>query len=79
MIASAMEQTAGPGNLVARLAGDEFAIALATPRAKVANAWILAEDLLAAVTRPMEVDDKLVQIGAFLGHRSRGTGRGPDP
>ena len=67
MIASAMEQTAGPGNLVARLAGDEFAIALATPRAKVANAWILAEELLAAVTRPMEVEDKLVQIGAFLG------------
>ncbi len=67
MIASAMEQTAGPGNLVARLAGDEFAIALAAPRAKVANAWFLAEELLAAVTRPMEVEDKLVQIGAFLG------------
>jgi diguanylate cyclase (GGDEF)-like protein len=67
MIASAMEQTAGPGNLVARLAGDEFAIALAAPRSKVANAWILAEDLLAAITRPMEVEGKLVQVGAFLG------------
>jgi diguanylate cyclase (GGDEF)-like protein len=67
MIASAMEQTAGPDNLVARLAGDEFAIALAAPRAKVANAWILAEELLTSVTRPMEVEDKLVQIGAFLG------------
>jgi len=67
MIASAMEQTAGPGNLVARLAGDEFAIALAAQRAKVANAWILAEELLSAVTRPMEVDGKLVQVGAFLG------------
>jgi diguanylate cyclase (GGDEF)-like protein len=67
MIASAMELAAGPGNLVARLAGDEFAIALATPRAKVANAWILAEELLASVTRPMEVEDKLVQVGAFLG------------
>jgi diguanylate cyclase (GGDEF)-like protein len=67
MIASAMELAAGPGNLVARLAGDEFAIALATPRATVANAWILAEELLAAVTRPMEVEDKLVQVGAFLG------------
>ena len=67
MIASAMEQAAGPGNLVARLAGDEFAIALAAPRAKVANAWILAEELLTSVTRPMEVDGKLVQVGAFLG------------
>lgn len=67
MIASAMEAAAGPTSLVARLAGDEFAIALAAPRAKVANAWILAEDLLALVTKPMEVDGKLVQIGAFLG------------
>jgi diguanylate cyclase (GGDEF)-like protein len=67
MIASAMELAAGPGNLVARLAGDEFAIALASPRAKVANSWILAEELLAAITRPMEVEDKLVQVGAFLG------------
>jgi diguanylate cyclase (GGDEF)-like protein len=67
MIASAMEESAGPENLVARLAGDEFAIALAAPRARVANAWILAEELLTAVTRPMEVEGKLVQIGAFLG------------
>ncbi len=67
MIASAMEEAAGPDNLVARLAGDEFAIALAAPRARVANSWILAEELLATVTRPMEVEDKLVQIGAFLG------------
>ena len=67
MIASAMEQAAGPDKLVARLAGDEFAIALAAPRAKVANAWILAEELLTSVTKPMEVEDKLVQIGAFLG------------
>jgi diguanylate cyclase (GGDEF)-like protein len=67
MIAAAMEQAAGPDDLVARLAGDEFAIALAAPRAKVANAWILAEDLLTSVTRPMEAEGKLVQVGAFLG------------
>lgn len=67
MIAAAMEQAAGPHDLVARLAGDEFAIALAAPRAKVANAWILAEELLTSVTRPMEAEDKLVQVGAFLG------------
>jgi diguanylate cyclase (GGDEF)-like protein len=67
MISSVMEQAAGPDKLVARLAGDEFAIALSSPRAKVANAWILAEELLGAVTKPMEIEGKLVQIGAFLG------------
>lgn len=67
MIAAAMEQAAGADDLVARLAGDEFAIALAAPRAKVANAWILAEELLNSVTRPMEAEGKMVQVGAFLG------------
>lgn len=67
LISSAMELAAGADKLVARLAGDEFAIALAAPRAKVANAWILAEELLGAVTSPMEIEGKLVQIGAFLG------------
>ena len=67
LIAAAMERAVGPNDLVARLAGDEFAIALAAPQAKVANIWILAEELLAEVTRPMEIEAKLVQVGAFLG------------
>ena len=67
MIASTLEETAGQDVLVARLAGDEFAIAAASPREIVANAETLGEQLLKAITRPMEVEGKLVQVGAFLG------------
>jgi len=67
MIASSLEQVAGADNLVARLAGDEFAIALATPRDKLPEAEQLAEQLLHIVTRPMEAEGRLVQVGAFLG------------
>ncbi|HEU0310325.1 MAG TPA: EAL domain-containing protein [Sphingomicrobium sp.] len=67
LIASALEQAVGQQGLVARLAGDEFAIALASPREAVANAETLAEQMLKLVTRPMEAEGKLVQVGAFLG------------
>jgi diguanylate cyclase (GGDEF)-like protein len=66
-IASAMEQAAADNNLVARLAGDEFAIACAAPPEAVASAEIMAEQLLHTITRPMEAEDKLVQVGAFIG------------
>ena len=67
LIAAAMEQTAGPAKLVARLAGDEFAIAFAAPQDLMADAETLAETLLQAITRPMDTDGKLVQVGAFVG------------
>lgn len=67
MIAASLEQGAGPGPLVARLAGDEFAIALAVPKEEFANVELLAEKLLKSVTRPFEAEGRLVQVGAFLG------------
>jgi diguanylate cyclase (GGDEF)-like protein len=67
MIASAIEEAAADGNLVARLAGDEFAIACAAPQEAVANADIMAEQLLRSITSPMEAEGKLVQVGAFIG------------
>jgi diguanylate cyclase (GGDEF)-like protein len=67
LIAAAMEQTAGEGDLVARLAGDEFAVAYAAPEESLAEAESLAEQMLKAITRPMESDGKLVQVGAFIG------------
>ena len=67
MIAAALEQSVGPGNLVARLAGDEFAVACAAPKDSVSDAMTLAEQLLRNITKPMEAEGKLVQIGAFVG------------
>jgi diguanylate cyclase (GGDEF)-like protein len=67
MIAAALEQGVGPGHLVARLAGDEFAIALAAPKEQFAEVELLGERLLRSVTRPFEAEGRLVQVGAFLG------------
>ena len=79
MIASALEQLAGTGDLVARLAGDEFAVALATPQDKLPEVEQLAERLLRAVTRPMEAEGRLVQVGAFLGIAASDPGEGQIP
>jgi diguanylate cyclase (GGDEF)-like protein len=79
MIASTLEQLAGADDLVARLAGDEFAVALATPRNQLPEAEQLAERLLRAVTRPMETDGRLVQVGAFLGIAASDPGEGQIP
>jgi diguanylate cyclase (GGDEF)-like protein len=79
LLASALEQAAGKGDLVARLAGDEFAIAFAAPVETVADAELLADQMLKAVTRPMEVDSKLVQVGAFIGIAASNPGDGQIP
>jgi len=67
MIAASLEQLSEIGGLVARLAGDEFAIAISSPRDRVPEAEQLAERLLHAVTRPMEAEGRLVQVGAYIG------------
>jgi diguanylate cyclase (GGDEF)-like protein len=79
LIAAAMEQIAGQGELVARLGGDEFAIAYAAPRESVADSELLAGHILKAITRPMEADGKLVQIGAFVGIAASNPGEGQIP
>ncbi|MBA3668405.1 MAG: bifunctional diguanylate cyclase/phosphodiesterase [Sphingomonas sp.] len=67
MIAKSLEQAAGRDQLVARLSGDEFAVALAAHESGFAEAELQAERMLCAVTRPMEADERLIQIGAFIG------------
>jgi diguanylate cyclase (GGDEF)-like protein len=67
LIAASLEQQTGEAGLVARLAGDEFAIALASPADHVPEAEQMAERLLRAVTRPMEAEGRLVQVGAYIG------------
>ncbi|WP_147416685.1 putative bifunctional diguanylate cyclase/phosphodiesterase [Sphingomonas edaphi] len=79
MIASALEQAVQPGHLVARLAGDEFAVAMAADKDQPAIVEQLGERLLRSVTRPFEVDGRLVQIGAFLGIASSAPADGQIP
>src|SRR5436190_9363657 len=67
MIAAELETLAAEGQLVARLAGDEFAIAFGQKPGELAEAEQLAERLLQSVTRPMNIEGWQVQVGAFVG------------
>jgi len=53
--------------VVARLSGDEFAIAFALPMEQLIDAERASEDILHAVTRPFEIEGKMLQVGAFVG------------
>jgi diguanylate cyclase (GGDEF)-like protein len=54
------------GDLLARLGGDEFVV-VAEPIGDIAEAVIIAERLIAAVSEPLDVDDARVGIGASVG------------
>ncbi len=66
-LASALVDELGPGAIVARLGGDEFAAAIALHESKIGRAEKLAEGALRAVTRPVMLDERMIQIGAFAG------------
>ncbi|QDP20095.1 putative bifunctional diguanylate cyclase/phosphodiesterase [Sphingomonas xanthus] len=78
-IALELREIVGSEPLVARLAGDEFAVAFAAAAGDTEPADLLAERLLQAVTRPMEIDGRLVQVGAFLGIAESDPGEGQVP
>jgi diguanylate cyclase (GGDEF)-like protein len=65
-----MLEQAGEGAIVARMGGDEFAIAanLADDGREALEKHI--EAMLRSVTRPFEIDDKMIQVGAFAGMAS---------
>lgn len=63
---------AGNDYLAARLGGDEFAVAFALPQSELETGYSIAEKLLHQVTRPYDIDGKMLQVGAFVGIASAG-------
>src|SRR3954451_6484692 len=57
----------GPEAVLARLSGNEFAVALALKPAEMPRADLLADAVLRTVTRPLLFEEKIIQVGAFAG------------
>jgi diguanylate cyclase (GGDEF)-like protein len=66
-IAGALQGQLGPEAVVARLSGDEFAVALGLNAKQLQSAEQLAEKVLFAATSPFTLDDRIIQVGAFAG------------
>ncbi|MEO7786950.1 MAG: bifunctional diguanylate cyclase/phosphodiesterase [Sphingomicrobium sp.] len=52
---------------VARLSGDEFALAMVCGPDDMARIEVTGDALVRAITRPYEVDGKYIQVGAYVG------------
>ena len=65
-IARRLQSLVRPGDAVARIGGDEFALALSGVRAR-AHAEAIAAKVVAAAAEPVQVDGLVVQVGASLG------------
>ncbi|HEX6660971.1 MAG TPA: EAL domain-containing protein [Sphingomicrobium sp.] len=66
-IADSLNETLGPDSVIARLSGDEFAVAFALEPNELARADMIAEAALRAITRPYLLDERMIQVGAFAG------------
>lgn len=66
-MAETLVDGAGDGALVARLSGDEFAIAMLCDPDHDAAVCAKAEQILRSLTRPILIDEKMIQVGAFIG------------
>ena len=66
-IAAALREQLADDAVIARLSGDEFAVALALRDAETEQANEIAETVLRIVTRPLLLDQRIIQVGAFAG------------
>jgi diguanylate cyclase (GGDEF)-like protein len=66
-IAAAMTDALGEGAEIARLSGDEFAVALALDPDQLGEAERRAESVLHSITTAFSIDERLIQVGAFAG------------
>lgn len=63
----ALSDELGPDAIIARLSGDEFAVALALRPDEMERVDELADAVLRTVTRPLLFEDKIIQVGSFAG------------
>jgi len=66
-LAAALTSELGEGSVIGRLSGDEFAVALALPAAETGKAEEIADTVLRTVTRPVLLNERIIQVGAFGG------------
>jgi len=66
-IAASLNEALGLDTVIARLSGDEFAVAFTLDPADLSRADLLAEATLRAITRPFLLDERMIQVGAFAG------------
>ncbi|NUR13657.1 MAG: EAL domain-containing protein, partial [Bradyrhizobium sp.] len=66
-IAASITDAVGRDAVIARLSGDEFAVSLLLPLARINEAEKIADAVLRAVTRPFTFEDRIIQVGAFGG------------
>ena len=66
-IAVALAAELGEYVVIGRLSGDEFAVALALSAAETEQAEEVAETVLRTVSRPLMLNDRIIQVGAFAG------------
>lgn len=66
-IANALTAELGAKCVIGRLSGDEFAVALAMATDEVGQAEEIAETVLRTVTRPVLLNERIIQVGAFGG------------
>jgi diguanylate cyclase (GGDEF)-like protein len=66
-IAGSLNEALGPDTVIARLSGDEFAVAFTLDADELSRADLLAEAALRAITRPFLLDERMIQVGAFAG------------
>jgi diguanylate cyclase (GGDEF)-like protein len=66
-LAASLSDELGPNVIIARLSGDEFAFALQLPADEVRSSEEVAETILRTASRPLMLNDRIVQVGAFAG------------